>query len=101
MIPFTLPFSARRAAPAVASLLVLAVPATAHARTLAVSSAADFDSAVATAQAGDVIQLGAVSLPKLLIRRHVYSGTVKIVGTRATHLAGLEIKDSRNIELDG
>jgi hypothetical protein len=82
-------------------LAALAAPGTAGAATLPAPTAAAFDKAIVRAQPGDVIQLSAVSYPSLLIRRKPFAGAVRIVGTRGTHLAGLMIKDSRNVELDG
>src|SRR4051812_6053197 len=81
-------------------LLALCAPASAHATTYPVSNAAAFDRAIAQAKGGDVLQLANATFPQLLIRRHRYTGVVKIVGTPATHLNGLVVKDSKNIELD-
>src|SRR4051812_13975667 len=81
-------------------LAALCVPATAHATTYPVSNGAAFDRAIAQAKGGDVLQLANTTFPQLLIRRHRYTGVVKIVGSPSTKLDGLVIKDSKNIELD-
>jgi hypothetical protein len=100
MIRLTFVRIARRL-PVAAALLALAPSVSAQAATIPVSNAAAFDTAVAQAQAGDVIQLADADFPPLMIRRHPWTGTVRIVGTHNTHLNGLVIKDSSNIELDG
>jgi hypothetical protein len=89
-----------RLASTAATAIALLAPVSAHAATFSVSDAPSFDRAIAQAQPGDVIQLAPVTFPNLLIRRHAYAGTVRIVGTPDTHLNGLQIKDSKNIELD-
>jgi hypothetical protein len=87
--------------PIAAALLALAPSVSAQAATIPVANGPAFDAAVARAQPGDVIQLANADFPNLMIRRHQWSGTVRIVGTPATHLNGLQIKDSSNIEIDG
>src|SRR3954447_24176290 len=90
-----------RRLPIAAALVALTPSVSAQAATIPVSNAVAFDTAVAKAQPGDVIQLANTDFPNLMIRRHRWSGTVRIAGTNATHLNGLVIKDSSNIEIDG
>src|ERR1700712_789554 len=87
--------------PIAAAVLALAPVASAKAATIPVATATAFDTAVAQARPGDVIQLANTDFPPLLIRRHAWTGTVRIVGTRSPRLNGLVIKDSSNVELDG
>src|SRR5690242_13871670 len=89
-----------RLLPAAVALLAVGAPATAQARTIPVANGAAFDRAIATAQPGDVLQLAGTTFPQLLIRRQAFKGMVRITGTPATHLDGLVIKQSKNIQVD-
>src|SRR5262249_30321155 len=92
--------SARRSLPVAVSRLAVAAPAPAHARPIPVNNGAAFDRAIAVAQPGDVLQLAGTTFPQLMIRRQSFKGTVRITGTPATHLDGLVIKQSKNIQVD-
>jgi hypothetical protein len=83
-----------------AGLASLAVPERAYADEIAVTEAAGFEAALDRAKAGDVIRLGAVPFPILEITKRSYPGRVRIIGSPLTRLAGLEIRQSRNVSVE-
>jgi hypothetical protein len=83
-----------------AAVALLALPERAHAEEIAVSDPAQFQAALDRVKAGDVIRLGDAQFPALDVIKRSYPGRVRIVGSPLTTLAGLEIRQSRNISVE-